>query len=77
MTYISLAHHSSGIVVISDMADFASYFCFAKRQKQGHLVNDIHADEEAPPSELISEGKALEIDAAVVATGVLDEDDAI
>ena len=77
MTYISLAHHNSGIVVISDMEDFASYFCFAKRQKQGHLVSGLQIDEEAQPSEVLSEGKALDIDAAVVVSGTSDEDDDI
>ncbi len=77
MTHISLAHHNSGIVVISDMADFANYFCFAKKQSKGHLVSDIQVDEEAHPSEVLSEGKALEIDATVVVTGTSEEDDDI
>ena len=77
MTYISLAHHNSGIVVISNMEAFTDYFCFAKRQKQGRLVSDIQVDEEAQPSETVSEGKVLEIDTAVVSTDVSDEDDDI
>ncbi len=77
MNHISLAHHNSGIVVISDMEAFASFFCFAKRQKQGHPVSDIQADEETQPSDIIPEGKALEIDATVVSTSTSDEDDDI
>lgn len=75
MTYISLAHHNSGIVVISDMEAFTDYFCFAKKQKQGRLVSDIQVDEEAQPSEVISEGKALEIDAALVSPDASEDDD--
>jgi hypothetical protein len=75
VTYISLAHHNSGIVVISDMEAFTDYFCFAKKQKQGRLVSDIQVDEEAQPSEVISEGKALEIDAALVSPDASEDDD--
>lgn len=75
MTYISLAHHNSGIVVISDMEAFTDYFCFAKKQKQGRLVSDIQVDEEAQPSEVISEGKALEIDTALVSPDASEDDD--
>ena len=77
MTYISLAHHNSGIVVINDMEAFTSYFCFAKRQKQGRLVGDLRADEGAQPSDVTSEGKALEIDIAVVSPEASEEDDDI
>lgn len=77
MTYISLAHHNSGIVVIGDMEDFTNYFCFAKKQRQGQLVSDIHVDEEAQPLESLPEGKAIDIDAAVISSGASDEDDDI
>jgi hypothetical protein len=75
VNHISLAHHTSGIVVISDMEAFANYFCFVK--KQGHLVNDKRAIEEAQPSETLSEGNILEIDASVVVPVTSDGDEDI
>jgi hypothetical protein len=77
VNHISLAHHNSGIVLISDMEAFTGYFCFAKKQKQGHPVSDIQADEEAQPSEGLSEGKALEIDASAVTQIASDDDEDI
>ncbi len=78
MTYISLAHHNSELVVITDMDAFANYFCFAKKQKQGRLVSDVVEEEEAAPSEDIeSEGKAFDDDDTESSSGVSDEDDDI
>jgi hypothetical protein len=78
VTYISLAHRNSEIVVITDMDAFANYFCFAKKQKQGRLVSDTIEDEDAQPSEDIEpEGKALDDDDTDASSGTSDEDDDI
>jgi hypothetical protein len=76
VTYISLAHRNSEIVVISDMDAFANNFCFAKKQKQGRLVSDVREDEDAQPSEDIEpEGKALDEDDNVASSDTPEEDD--
>lgn len=79
MTYISLAHRNSEIIVISDMDSFANYFCFAKKQKQGHLLDNVKIDEEAPTLDSIEpEGKALEDNSVIVpSSDVVDEEDDI
>ena len=77
MTYISLATRNSEIVVVSDMDVFARFFCYAKKQKQGRPVGEIHDDAEAQPSDVTSEGKLFEIDDSTISSRTSDEDDDI
>ncbi len=40
MSYLSLVIYNRELVVINDMDTFTHYFCYAKKQKQGPVVND-------------------------------------
>jgi hypothetical protein len=39
MKYISLAFHNNELVLISGMDEFASHFCYSKKQRQGAVVD--------------------------------------
>lgn len=40
MAYLSLVIYNRELVVINDMDTFTHYFCYAKKQKQGPVVNE-------------------------------------
>ncbi|AFC99927.1 hypothetical protein Mtc_1171 [Methanocella conradii HZ254] len=54
MKYISLAIHNNELILISGMEEFASHFCYSKKQRQGVV--------DAPPQASIVIDDELDMD---------------
>lgn len=69
MKYISLAAHNNELIIVNDMGEFTTHFCYSKKQRYGTIDVIVPAIENADEPETPITG--FEIETADIA----DEDD--